>query len=321
MFRKGILGKVELTMMDDIAPPWLKLREYVRHPEKAVSWSLAFSVHALLTSILETDQITDSLMYLSESAFEIFFKQLEWARDKLMEDGPDALIKDPKFSHNFSIVLHLQNLGLPVSAKRAIWNPLYAGTILSYLSFFGNMEAGCAMVDNRAQLRIVMFRYHGLLLNGIIKVGQIPFLDILYASFKNSRAVWEGPLPRRGELVQRFWTCFGLNVVDSKKMAQEARGMYDSSASQGRTIDEVGPLLLGRSRKMNNIKPDKSYRRVCNHDFHDVVDKYHTAEQRKRAKHSDYYMLAVRVNDTLSSSCSPSISLLAVFFWKKMSVA
>ena len=177
------------------------------------------------------------------------------------------------------------------------------------------------MVDNRAQLRIVMFLYHGLLLNEIIKVGQIPFLDILYASFKNSRAVWEGPLPRRGELVQRFWTCFGLNVVDSKKMAQEARGMYDSSASQGRTIDEVGPLLLGRSRKMNNIKPDKSYRRVCNHDFHDVVDKYHTAEQRKRAKHSDYYMLAVRVNDTLSSSCSPSISLLAVFFWKKMSVA
>ena len=159
-------------MMDDIAPPWLKLREYVRHPEKAVSWSLAFSVHALLTSILETDQITDSLMYLSESAFEVFFKQLEWARDKLMEDGPDALIKDPKFSHNFSIVLYLQNLGLPMSAKKAIWNPLYAGTILSYLSFFGNMEAGCAMVDNRAQLRIVMFLYHGLLLNGIIKDGR-----------------------------------------------------------------------------------------------------------------------------------------------------
>ena len=63
-----------------------------------------------------------------------------------------------------------------------------------------------------------MFLYHGLMLNGIIKSGQIPFLDIMYASFKDSRAIWEGPLPCRGQLVvQRFWTCHGLNLVNSKK--------------------------------------------------------------------------------------------------------
>lgn len=156
------------------------------------------------------------------------------------------------------------------------------------------------MVDNHAQLRIVMHLYHGLLLNGIVESGKIPFLDMLYASFKNSRAIWGGALPRRGELVKRFWACFGMNLGDSKKMAEEARGVYDSGLGGG--IDEAHTSW--RIRKVNAIKPEEmstSYRRVCNRDFHDVVDKYHTAEQRERNKGSEYYKLAVRINDTLDA--------------------
>jgi hypothetical protein len=55
---------------------------------------------------------------------------------------------------------------------------------------------------------------------------------------------------------------------------------------------------------MKPIRPEeisKSYWRVCNHDFHDVVDKYHTPEQRDQAQHTEYYMLAVRGNDTLDA--------------------
>lgn len=303
IFRIGILGTVELPMVGEIAPLWSILRDYVRHPEKAVSWSLAFSVHAMLSAILETDQITDTLMKLSENAFQTFFTQVKWASN-LLQNEPDSLIEDPTFLHNVVTVLFLENLSLPVSGKRAIWNPLYAGTILSYLTFFGNMEAGCSLVDNHAQLRIVMFLYHGLMLNGIIEIGQIPFLDIMFASFKNSRAVWEGELPRRGELVKRFWMCFGLNLVDSRTMAEEAREKYDSSFLSSRGADAARASFSGRPRKMNPIRPEeisKSYRRVCNHDFHDVEDKYHTTEQRERAKNTDYYMLAVRVNDTLDA--------------------
>jgi len=50
---------------------------------------------------------------------------------------------------------------------------------ISYMAFFGNLEAGCRLVDNHDQLRIAMFLCHGLLLNGIIESGQIPFLDIM----------------------------------------------------------------------------------------------------------------------------------------------
>ena len=70
LFRHGILGKAVLPMVDEIAPLWLNIRNCVRHPERAVFWPLVFLVRALLTAILETDNITDSLMDLSESAFQ-----------------------------------------------------------------------------------------------------------------------------------------------------------------------------------------------------------------------------------------------------------
>ena len=137
-----------------------------------------------------------------------------------------------------------------------IWNPLFAGTSFSYLTYFGNMEAGCLMVDHHAQLRIVMFLYHGLIQNGIIESGSISFLDVLYTSFKKSRAVWGGELPCRGELVQRFWTCFGLDRVNSRKMVDEARRRHGSTSSMGGRAADAG-LFLRRSRNMKSIEPEE----------------------------------------------------------------
>jgi hypothetical protein len=287
-------------MMDDIAPLWLNLRNYVRHPEKAVSWPLAFSVHAMLTAILETDSITDSLMTTSDTTFHNFFHQVEWANSLLHDDSS---IQYKTFQNNLYAVLFLENLGLPSFGRRAIWNPLFAGTSFSYLTYFGNMEAGCSMVDHHAQLRIVMFLYHGLILNRIIESGSIPFLDVLYTSFKKSRAVWGGELPCRGELVQRFWTCFGLDRVNTRKMIDEARRRHESTSSMGRRAADAGQFLR-RSRNMKSIEPEeisKSYRRICNNDFHDVVDKYHTTEQREGRTNSANFAMAVRINDTIDA--------------------
>jgi hypothetical protein len=189
MFRRGIWGEAELPLVDRIAPLWLNIREYVRHPEKAVTWSLAFSVHATLTSVLETEQITDTLMPLSECAFQTFFKQVKLTKNDMQNEPDSPLLQEPNFRRKFDFVMFLEGLGLPADEKKVIWNPLYGGTILSYLSFVGNMAAGCSLVNYRSQLRMVMFLYHGVLLNGIIKEGQIPFLDVMYSLFKNSRAV------------------------------------------------------------------------------------------------------------------------------------
>ena len=53
---------------------------------------------------------------------------------------------------------------------------------------------------------------------------------------------------------------------------------------------------------MNPIEPAEistSFRRICERDFSDVVDKYHTPEQRRNSQGTEQYAAAVRTNDTL----------------------
>jgi hypothetical protein len=59
------------------------------------------------------------------------------------------------------------------------------------------------------------------------------------------------------------------------------------------------------TRKLVPIEPaeiSKSYRRICNRDFYDVVDRYHTLKQRRRDRGTDQYNIMVRTNDTLDAS-------------------
>lgn len=105
--------------------------------------------------------------------------------------------------HNLCMVSFLESFGLDVFKEQAMWNPLCSGTTLSIISFFGNLEIGSAVIDCQAQLRIVMYLYHGLLINRIISREDIPFLDILYNAFKECKAIWCGGLPKKGERLQR----------------------------------------------------------------------------------------------------------------------
>jgi hypothetical protein len=83
----------------------------------------------------------------------------------------------------------LESFDVQSFKDQAIWNPLCAGTILSLLAFFGNLEGGCAVVDCQAQLRIVLYLYHSLFVNGCSHDGQIPMLYLLYAAFKECKAI------------------------------------------------------------------------------------------------------------------------------------
>lgn len=80
------------------------------------------------------------------------------------------------------------------------------------------------MIDCQAQLRITLHLFHALLATGILRRGEVPFLDLLYDNFRNSKAIWEGrTLPKRGEFAQRFWVCFGNNVSDARKLSNDSK--------------------------------------------------------------------------------------------------
>ena len=211
MIRHGVVGKVRLPRENELCPLYMQLKYYVENPRKPVSWSLAFGVHAMLTAILDIDQENQGLMKISKSMFEGFFDQNVNAVKLSQKDASSNMFNLDTWQHNLCMVSFLESFGLDVFKEQAMWNPLCSGTTLSIISFFGNLEIGSAVIDCQAQLRIVMYLYHGLLINRIISREDIPFLDILYNAFKECKAIWCGGLPKKGELVQRFWHISSLN--------------------------------------------------------------------------------------------------------------
>jgi len=303
MCRDGIIGKVDLPRENELLTLFVLMRQFVKAPGSPVSFSLTFGLHAMLTAILETDKIFNESLEINETIFNDYFQQLEDVSYSLGSERDTELSKHKNnlWTHNMTMVAFLKNFGLDVFNKRALWNPLCAGTTFSILCFFGNLEAGCTMIDCQHQLRITLHLFNALKINGIIKEDQVPLLDQIHKSFKKSRGVWEGPLPQRGELVKRFWICFGMNPKDAKKMAENSK-----LAVRRHEVDTNFEKMEGRNRKMNPVKPAEiatCYRRICNRDFHDVLDKYHNDEQRQRCgiKGTDLYPYIVRSNDTLDA--------------------
>mmetsp|Transcript_54298 Transcript_54298/g.162487 ORF Transcript_54298/g.162487 Transcript_54298/m.162487 type:complete len:927 (-) Transcript_54298:214-2994(-) len=307
MCRKGILSQHNLPRENEICALLVKLRAYVENPGRPTDWSTAFAVHALLTAILETDKIFDDIVDISKQSFGNYFEQVKHAL-KIAEQEKDTPLSRAYVQNMFSIAF-LDNLGLDVFGNRAIWNPLCGGTILSYICYFGNLEGGCTLIDCRSQLRITMHLYHALRMTGILVKGQIPFLDMVFDVFSSSRAVWEGPLPKKGEFVQRFWVCFGMNPKAAKQFSHKAKNEVQRGSNRFHRrgpLDDIAPEFEEsfRTRRLRPIEPSeisKSFRRFCDRDFHGVQDKYHTPDQRRRNKGSEIYEVSIRVNDTLDA--------------------
>jgi hypothetical protein len=304
MFRKGIWSKhAQLPREAELSPLFVLIRQYVETPGAPITWSFAFAVHAMLTAIFETDGVFDSVIDMGEALFNLYFDTLDFASD-LAKNEPEMVQTNELWGPNMFTVAFLRNFGLDVFGRRALWNPLFGGTTFSYLCFFGNLEAGCTLIDCQAQLRITLHLFHALKVNGLIRQGEVPFLETLHEVFKSSRGVWEGALPQRGEFVKRFWICCGVDASQAKKMSEEAKAAIQSRQRQ---VSKQSVKASSWKRGMKAIEPAeiaKSYRRICDRDFHDVVDMYHTEEQRRKYKGTDFYAFAVRANDTLDAIAS-----------------
>jgi len=298
--RYGILGKAKLPRISELSPLYVQLKSFVDNPRRSVSWSCAFSVHAVLTGIFEVAAERQHVTDVSKIVFDTYFAQVRNTLE-LMNNEKSSNMKKSKAMQNVALVSFLENFGLSAFGDNAMWNPLCAGTNLSILNFFGNLEGGSAVIDCQAQLRIMMYLYHGLIINGIMEEDSVPFLQFLYEGFKNCKALWQGSLPTRGELVKKFWISFGMGLSHSKRMSESARLL-----ARGGPVSSAGVFAEGlqhcRGRTMKPIEPSEistAFRRICERDFSDVVDKYHTPEQRKRSSHTEQYNVAVHTNDTL----------------------
>ena len=104
----------------------------------------------------------------------------------------------------------------------------------------------------------------------------------------------------QGRACQEVLDLLRDGLKESKQMAEKAQQF----ARGGRlpTDNFAEGAKFCRGRKMNPIEPAElatSFRRICEWDFSDVRDKYHTPEQRRNLRGSEQYLFAVRTNDTL----------------------
>ena len=301
MCRNGILGRAKLPRSSELSPLYLQVKSYIDNPRRSVSWSCAFSVHAVLTGMFECASEREHVRNISKTVFDHYFWQMRNCMKSLTQEKSSSMGKSPAM-RNVMTISFLENFGLPAFDKNAMWNPLCAGTNISILNFFGNIDGGCALIDCQAQLRIMMYLYHGCIINGLLEEDSIPLLYFLYKRFKKCKALWHGTLPCRGELVKKFWISFGMGLKESKEMSDIAENL-----TRGGPVSSAGVFAdwmqrSQRGRTMKPIEPSEistAFRRICERDFNDVVDKYHTPEQRQRSSHTEQYEVAVYTNDTL----------------------
>ena len=111
MCRRGVLGNAVLPFENELYPLFVLLRNYVKNPEKPVSWAFAFAMHALLTAVLETDKIIEDLMLMSKTVFDNYFSQVDWAMtlSKSEKDAGNAAYPPRIF---FQISFLSTNLGI-----------------------------------------------------------------------------------------------------------------------------------------------------------------------------------------------------------------
>jgi hypothetical protein len=288
---------------DDLLPFFVLLRGYVKDPKQPVSWALAFAVHTLATSIFEVQgsNAVHSIGVEAESSFNLYFEQLSLASDAMKAGS------QPKhWAENMKRLQVLKMLVAPPTLRpsreqtlRALWNPFCAGNFLGYITYFSNLGEGSWMVNCFAQLLMVLHLYNALKDVGLAPSDKEGVLEMLDANFLNSKSIWEGPKPTRGTFVLRWWIAFGTDVNEARRMSDEAAGRF--SNARGPSNNASRRRLQETARRMTPIEPaklSKSFRRIMDRDFTDVVDKYHkTAE----AKSDPLYDHAVRCNDTMDA--------------------
>ncbi|KAI2512098.1 hypothetical protein MHU86_2386 [Fragilaria crotonensis] len=295
----------KLPLEDELLPMFTLLRDYVKDPKMPVSWALAFSIHTLATSIFEVQGGNDvhDIADVAESCFDLYFDQLTTAAKRY-----EGRAQPKHWAENVRRIQVLQCLVAPPTLQpsreqtiRAFWNPLCAGNLMGYIIYFSNLQEGSWMVDNFSQLRMTLHLYNALKEVGLPPIDNHGTLEALDRNFQNSKAIWEGPKPTRGTFVLQWWIAFGTEVKEARRMSNEAAARF-SKAHGASNKAPSRSRLQDTARRMTPIEPDKlskSFRRIVNRDFTDVVDTYHKDVERQKA--NPLYDHIVRCNDTLDA--------------------
>jgi hypothetical protein len=260
MCKNGMMSS-DLKYEKELLPVFSQIKTFVQCPERPVSWSLAFTVQSILLSVYEM-QGAHGWMLLSSTSrqtYQKYFQQLEGAKENYATTVPRP---PPTLNNDIDTMCSLRHLPTPL-IKRAenvelmsLWNPLCAGSFLTYIAFRGNLVGG-VNAANCARIKVTLHLYNALLRVKAIQPGQVELVDWIFHAFKECGAMWNGPLPQRGQFQLRWWMAWGL----SEAQAAQIQRNY-SRKRPGTGERKAIPIQLEMVAK--------SFRRVCRQNFEDV---------------------------------------------------
>jgi hypothetical protein len=256
MCDEGLLS-VDLPRERELLTLFTEIKTFVKKRSQPVSWSFAFAIHALLTSVFEIQGNDDvhSLTRTAQGTFELYMDQVEWAKDassrKLFNLEEHSKLRALATAESLEVT--------ETETLRAAWNPLCAGSFILFISYSGNLQVGCTMLDTLSEFWTVLHLYNALRAVGLISPGDIEFLQWLDEQFGTCKAVWEGPKPARGKFVSRWWIAKGMTITQAKRMRESTRSMVHTQGRSSLPHDS-------KTRMSASIEPkdlSKRYRRIC----------------------------------------------------------
>lgn len=224
---------------------FIEIKILAKYPDRPVSWSLAFTIHAILTSIFET-QGSQHFSFLAETAqrsFDTYLEQLNWGQVTVPVPIPwrprlwDHLIRGLREYWYFTNTKLEQT---PLQTLLSLWNPFCGGLFLTYVAYHGDVVAGNILLDSVGQLRMTLHLINALKLVGVWEQGTCQVLDWIFETYKSCKAIWEGQLPMKGQLCTRWWIAQGLTPT----AAQERSGqtLKSKSSFHRKTNRNLTPL-------------------------------------------------------------------------------
>jgi hypothetical protein len=171
-------GMFVFPFSDELLTAFGQINSFVTWPECGVSWSLAVTVHCILTAVFEV-QGSNHFSFIAEvsrCAFQTYVGQQE-ATDRMHRTINLSLStnwrKGRRGMFGVWYVVCTNVAGPNEQDSLSIWNPLCAGMLLSYIAYRGNFVDGSTLIDAVGQLRMTLHLFNALRQSQVLQPGQV----------------------------------------------------------------------------------------------------------------------------------------------------
>jgi hypothetical protein len=326
MCLEGMLS-IDLPQEGELLSFFSELKSYLKNPLKSLSWSTAFAVHLLLTSVLQVQGQDDiqTIGMEARNCFDRYMEQINWVNahgtvstlslgveGERPQPWPVTMANLKKINFLFrphTFPAELTQADRELQTMLACWNPLCAGSFMLYTMYFCNLGGGVGMVDYMWQLRMVLHLFNAFRCHKVIRPGEVELLDWLHQQFLESKSIWEGGIPGKGQLTYRWRLAVGHTPTDARRQSEDSdrrlQHLREETVTPARSrARQAHDVTRKHVRSLGAQDCTSSYTRICLRDFANILPAGSSslaADLGRTAPNIQMFQHSVRVGETLAA--------------------